>query len=351
MPENSLIDNELFIISLFLIGTPLIIIGFVNTNYYIIPNFSMYNLFLALPGFVGIIVFICVLTYLILKIFHLVQYLFVRRKIISLKQKEQTIKTHQENHIAKLSEELDKIFLEAKPLLKAENTFENKQKLEEIQKELLQSKFKDLELHKKRIQYVQQIGEKVREIEIYLKSKEKEILGKEEQRLKELKAECGYVKGAKLSDWDKELLLKRGFAKLQCNEFCGRGNPVYFLKPRDKETPEHFFLVRHTQEYLENKGITATTPEKRDADVIFEINGVTYAIEVETGTYPEKKPEEFENKIKQCNDKYGNNWMFLVVHRDLISFYKKYNAKTYHREQMVEVLDVITSTNHINKNN
>ncbi len=343
--NNSLISQEILIGLLLLLGVPIIILNLIEKYHTQIINLLKNTLPLVILEMLGIIVVICVLTYLIVKIIHLVQYLLVRKEITDLNQKEQSIKQNQQKSIATLRLELEKIFSEAKPLLNAKNNIENKQNLEKILEHLLQPRFKDLALHKQKNHYIQLIVNKIKKIEEYLQSKEKELLDKEERKSKELEIEKGYFKGSELSEEDKDFLLSKGFVKLRCNEFSGRGNPVYFLKPRDKETPEHLFLVRHTQEYLEKNKITVTTPEKKDADVIFELNGITYAIEVETGTYPKSKPEEFENKIKQLNEKYKDNWMFLVTKVELISQYKKYNIKTYHREQMIEVLNNETQRN------
>ncbi len=352
MSDKTLIDNELFIISVFLLGTPLVLAALIGKDYSNITNFLKYTVPFVVLEVVGIIVTICILICLILKIFHLAQYWFVRRRINCLKQKEQSITQTRQDNLSSLRREMQKLFLEAKPLLNAENTIENKQKLEKIREKLLQSKFKDVALQDERIKYIRLMGEKIQQIQNYLQSKEKEILDNKEQIKNKLKVEKGYFKKAFLNEDEIQVLLEEGFVEEKCVGLDDKSTYSYLLKPRSKESVQHFFLTMIVADYIKSLGITVETPNSVEPDIIFEINKVKWAIEVETGTYPESKPEEFENKLQNLNQKYSEKWIFLVIHRKLTNQYRRYNTKTYNRHQIKKKVQEIigTSKENIEKN-
>lgn len=346
--DKSLIDNELFVISVFVVGVPLLLTVFLSKDYNNILEFLKYTLPFAILEVLGAIATICILTYLILKIFHLVQYLLVRKRMAHLKQKEEVMKQNQKDNLNVLRREMQKLFLEAKPLLNAENTKENKQKLEKILDKLLQSKYNNLALYDERLKYIKLIRNKVEQICDYLQSKEKEILEKKEQIKKNLEIGKGYFKKANLKDDQIQVLLEEGFSEEKCVGLDDKSTYSYLLKPRANESVQHFFLTMIVADYIKSLGINVETPNSRDADIIFEINGVKWAIEVETGSYPQKSPDEFEEKIKILNEKYSSNLIILVTDRSLIPKYRKYFAEVYHRHKIKDKINEVIKTSSLN---
>jgi hypothetical protein len=115
----------------------------------------------------------------------------------------------------------------------------------------------------------------------------------------------------------------------------------YLVHPRNNESPEHFLLVKQLEEYLELVVHDISTPESRDADIIFKINKEKYALEIETGSNLKSKRKELQEKIKTLNRKYKDNWFIVVTHRDLISKYQKYCLRVFNRASILEQLNEI----------
>ncbi len=345
MPDKTLIDNELFIISVFLLGTPLILATLIGKDYSNIINFLKYTAPSVVLGLLIGIVTICILTYIILKIFHTAQYLVVRKRINRLKQNEQLITQTRQDNLSDLRREIQNIFLEAKPLLNAENTKENKQKLEKILDGLLQLRYKNLALYDERIKYLKIIRNKIEKIDNYLQSKEKETLEKKEQIKKKLEIKKGYFKKATLNDDQVKVLLEEGFVEEKCVGLEDKSTYAYLLKPRANESFQHFFLTMIVADHIRSLGINVETPNSVEPDIIFEINGTKWAIEIETGNYLESKPGEFLEKINRLNKEYDKNWIFLVTTAKIERKYGRFNKKTYNRHKIKEILKEIFMRN------
>jgi len=110
------------------------------------------------------------------------------------------------------------------------------------------------------------------------------------------------------------------------------------VKPFLNHSPTHIFLVWSVIRALKKnfKGIkNLREPKTVDADIIFEYEGKTYALEIETGDLIWKK-DQLDGKIRYLNRKYSKKrWMFIVSHRNLVKKYKKYGNVTT-RSQVLE---------------
>jgi len=112
----------------------------------------------------------------------------------------------------------------------------------------------------------------------------------------------------------------------------------YFLVQPDKnESVDHFFMVYHIKETLEEMGIEVKVYNTKKPDVIFRVKNKFIAIEVETGSVLKNNKKQFLEKVETLNDDFGGDWFFVVTNRNLLGKYKKY-GKTSTRKQVLKSL-------------
>jgi len=100
------------------------------------------------------------------------------------------------------------------------------------------------------------------------------------------------------------------------------GKMEYFLLlPRFNESFTHLFLVHNISEFLEKNGIETELYITKKPDIVFQINGKRFAIEVETGSIF-SKIERMKEKLEILKN--YDEWFFVVTDRNKIKKYKKY---------------------------
>jgi hypothetical protein len=117
----------------------------------------------------------------------------------------------------------------------------------------------------------------------------------------------GYYLSEKVSGEERAFMLSKGYREYLMTGIVGK-KQKYLLKPRGKESVEHFFLTLEIYEYLKGKGVKAWLYETVKPDVVFEVNGKKVGIEVETGQLHLK---HIENKTKLLKKDY-EDWFFVV---------------------------------------
>jgi hypothetical protein len=75
-------------------------------------------------------------------------------------------------------------------------------------------------------------------------------------------------------------------------------------------------------------------------DIVFEINGEEWAIEVETGIILKKNKNQLLEKIENLKENYGRRWFFVITDRNLLKSYKRY-GKTFTKRNIVGRIDKI----------
>ena len=95
------------------------------------------------------------------------------------------------------------------------------------------------------------------------------------------------------------------------------------IRPRFNESPQHCFLVYDIADYLKKFTKKVSLYETKKPDIIFDIDGEKYAIEVETGKALKHNKKQLVEKIKVLNKTYGKNWFFVVTDRKVASKYSK----------------------------
>ncbi|MFH1500386.1 MAG: hypothetical protein ABIE22_00375 [archaeon] len=96
---------------------------------------------------------------------------------------------------------------------------------------------------------------------------------------------------------------------------------VFLIKPRHNESIVHHFVVYDLSEYLESLGVEIMKFVTRKPDIVFTLNGVRYAIEIETGS-AFSKVKNLKEKVKILNETY-DQWFFVVTKREFVKKYKQ----------------------------
>jgi type IV secretory pathway VirB4 component len=134
--------------------------------------------------------------------------------------------------------------------------------------------------------------------------------------------EKGLYKVNQVSKDEREFLLEEGYKISEHKSITSNKYENYLLLPRFNESPNHFFVIQDIKSFLEKKGIEVETPTTKKPDVIFEINGKKYAIEVETGTKIKKDRKMIEEKVKTLKNNYDEGF-FVITGNENLQEYKK----------------------------
>lgn len=137
---------------------------------------------------------------------------------------------------------------------------------------------------------------------------------------------CARLKG--LSDEEINYLKKKGYKEHSFTSILSKKKERYLVAARRSESPQHIFLIHDIANYIRKFSDKVSTYQAVKPDIVFEINGKEYAIEVETGKMMKHKIKEFKEKVKRLNKKYGDGWFFVLTNRNLASKYSRF-GKTY----------------------
>ena len=142
------------------------------------------------------------------------------------------------------------------------------------------------------------------------------------------KKESGIVPGQKAyveKDCDKAdlaFLNSEGFISVREKSLDEKER--YYMVFDDKfESPKHIILVKEIVDYLKKFTKEIETYRTTMPDIVFTCNDRKYAIEVETGGGLKDK-SKIKNKVELCNKRFGKNWLFFVINRNLEKEYAKF---------------------------
>ena len=138
----------------------------------------------------------------------------------------------------------------------------------------------------------------------------------------------------------RKILVQNGYIRsMQWGVKNPKKGAMYYVRPRHNESAEHYFLTMLAADGAWAIGATnVRTPNSRGPDVLFDIHGRTWAIEIETGSVKKKKPEEFQKKYKLLNDDYGTSWFTLLSRSSLQN---NYESNLYHTTTRGTFLDIM----------
>jgi conjugal transfer ATP-binding protein TraC len=126
---------------------------------------------------------------------------------------------------------------------------------------------------------------------------------------------------SKIKKKEEEALKDLGYEQKTFKSIDGKKR-TYLVKPRSNESLQHCILTFEIYDYLKDKVDKIWLYETVKPDVVFEVKGIKYAIEIETGKIG--KPKVIKEKVENLNKEYGQSWCFVVTDRNLVSRYKKY---------------------------
>jgi len=95
----------------------------------------------------------------------------------------------------------------------------------------------------------------------------------------------------------------------------------FLLQPRHNESFTHLFLTHNISEFLEKNGIETQLFITKKPDIVFEVQGKKFAIEIETGSIF-SKISRMKEKLKVLEN--YDKWFFVVTDRNKVKKYKKY---------------------------
>src|SRR3989339_1959548 len=133
-----------------------------------------------------------------------------------------------------------------------------------------------------------------------------------------------------LSEDDMKYLKEKGFIEIKYKGIEGKFKR-YFVKKYPNESPQHMIWVYEITNYLKKFTDKVDTPRTSKADLIFEVEGKKYAIEVETGKLIEKDKSKIQKKVEYLKKDFGDNWFFFVTNLHLKKKYHKFGSTVDHR--------------------
>jgi len=112
----------------------------------------------------------------------------------------------------------------------------------------------------------------------------------------------------------------------------------FLLQPRHNESFTHLFLTHNISEFLEKNGIETQLFVTKKPDIVFEIKGKRFAIEIETGSIF-SKISRMKEKLKVLEN--YDKWFFVVTDRNKVKKYKKYGDavdKRYVKQRLEKLI-------------
>jgi len=298
-----------------------------------------------------------ILAIILLSTLSLIIYLLVKRAQVIRKRREyENHLRYEEDQVMKLIkedlkgcdaellrnflEEFDKlrVSIETKERLAADIKYK---RIEAIN--LLEKEQHNKELGRYHYQK-ENLTEELKEIKEEIRILRKERWDKKEQILEDLSAETTllYEKDELESD-EVEALKEEDFEEINEYDPKTKMNKSFLVKKILNHSATHSFLVARIKEMLDEEPEITNVQlhETKDADITFKIRSKTYAIEVETGTLLSKK-RQLHEKVVYLKNKYGQNWFFVVTHRDLVKKYKEF-ANVTPRSEVGEMIQKLVS--------
>jgi len=118
-------------------------------------------------------------------------------------------------------------------------------------------------------------------------------------------------------------LVLKGYKEYSFKGITSNKKEKYLLRPRNKESPQHFFLIFDIANYLKKFTDKISLFQSVKPDIVFEINNKKYAIEIETGKMFTHNKKGLLAKVKLLNKDYGKNWLFALTNKKFTSKYNK----------------------------
>ncbi len=132
-----------------------------------------------------------------------------------------------------------------------------------------------------------------------------------------------FYKKKDLNTDELEYLLKEGYTLFPHKSIVSEKREEYLMKKRHNESLKHMFFVYDIAEYLEKQGLKPILFATRMPDIVFNLKGKQYALEIETGEVMTNM-KKFREKVASLEKAYGKNWCFIVTNKNLVQKYRRH---------------------------
>jgi hypothetical protein len=131
-----------------------------------------------------------------------------------------------------------------------------------------------------------------------------------------------FFRKSKINQDEIKYLLRNDYQIQRYKDLLTNKMDRFLLLPKHNESPMHLFLTKNIAEYLEKNGIEVELYTTKKPDIVFQIKGKKYAIEIETGS-AFSKLKNLNEKVKLLNANY-DRWFFVVTKRNLVKKFKEF---------------------------
>ncbi|MDP2947902.1 MAG: hypothetical protein Q8N88_07340, partial [Nanoarchaeota archaeon] len=147
-----------------------------------------------------------------------------------------------------------------------------------------------------------------------------------------------FFRKSELNKDEIKFLLSKGYKIEKRKSLVTNKEEDFLLQPRHNETTTHLFVIYDIAEYLEKKGIKVEKYTTRKPDLVFELNGKSFAIEVETGAVL-SNVSRMKEKLEVLSE--YDKWFFVVTDKTKVTKYREYGKTIdirYLRRQLNKML-------------
>ncbi len=164
---------------------------------------------------------------------------------------------------------------------------------------------------------------------------------KEEINQKEL-YKSYYYKYSELNIQQRLYLANNGYVLGDIIPVDKQKSEKIYVKKVNNESPEHTFYVHNIKDYLKRFTDKIWLYESQKPDIVFEITGKKYALEIETTKNITDHKKRIVEKATSLNKEYSNNWYFIVLDSRYNYIYEKY-GKIINRSIIMTKLQELAS--------
>jgi hypothetical protein len=125
-----------------------------------------------------------------------------------------------------------------------------------------------------------------------------------------------------LNKHERKALLKEDYEILKYKTMLSKKSEKYIVRPRFNESILHFFTIYDIQTFLESAGIKVQVFMTKKPDLVFYVNGKSYAIEVELGSVLKRSKQQVVEKHKVMKRDYDFGFIVVPIRRKIIEYRK-----------------------------
>ena len=147
---------------------------------------------------------------------------------------------------------------------------------------------------------------------------------------------------AKLTADDVNFLQEQGYVLTMQVPIGKQRSEGFMVKKNAREGIDHIFLVWNVVEHVKKYTDKIETYETVKPDIVFEVNGQKWAVEVETGSNAKEwKHKRIKEKVAALKKEYGQRYFFFVGDTRYSYFYKPH-GKVLNRDNFIRALAEIS---------